>query len=133
MEKWARLTLFSFLYGNYIGVGGNPEEGSPQLLQPPIFLCADFADLKDANTLDAPQAGPLNDGEMPRTGFEPARLAALPPQSSASANSATWAFEWGAIIRLNPRLSRSLRLGFALDLIDVKLVSQKPIGCLLPD
>src|SRR5262249_28284537 len=28
---------------------------------------------------------------MPRTGFEPARLAALPPQSSASANSATWA------------------------------------------
>src|SRR6266566_677809 len=29
---------------------------------------------------------------VPRTGFEPARLAALPPQSSASANSATWAF-----------------------------------------
>src|SRR5690242_19408264 len=28
---------------------------------------------------------------LPRTGFEPARLAALPPQSSASANSATWA------------------------------------------
>src|SRR3954467_4650639 len=29
--------------------------------------------------------------EVPRTGFEPARLAALPPQSSASASSATWA------------------------------------------
>ena len=28
---------------------------------------------------------------MPRTGFEPARVATLPPQSSASANSATWA------------------------------------------
>src|SRR5215213_6139253 len=28
---------------------------------------------------------------MPRTGFEPARVASLPPQSSASANSATWA------------------------------------------
>ena len=32
---------------------------------------------------------------MPRTGFEPARLAALPPQSSASANSATWALYVG--------------------------------------
>ena len=30
--------------------------------------------------------------QVPRTGFEPARLSALPPQSSASANSATWAF-----------------------------------------
>ena len=29
---------------------------------------------------------------MPRTGFEPAHLSALPPQSSASANSATWAW-----------------------------------------
>src|SRR6476660_6721048 len=28
---------------------------------------------------------------MPRTGFEPARVASLPPQSSASASSATWA------------------------------------------
>src|SRR4051812_40001142 len=28
---------------------------------------------------------------MPRTGFEPARCYSLPPQSSASANSATWA------------------------------------------
>src|SRR5881628_2804274 len=28
---------------------------------------------------------------MPRTGLEPARVASLPPQSSASANSATWA------------------------------------------
>src|SRR4051794_17403714 len=29
--------------------------------------------------------------DMPRTGFEPARCYSLPPQSSASANSATWA------------------------------------------
>src|SRR5947207_2537324 len=29
---------------------------------------------------------------MPRTGFEPARVASLPPQSSASASSATWAW-----------------------------------------
>src|SRR6266480_6742150 len=28
---------------------------------------------------------------LPRTGFEPARCYSLPPQSSASANSATWA------------------------------------------
>jgi hypothetical protein len=33
--------------------------------------------------------------KMPRTGLEPARLAALPPQSSASANSATWAWTGG--------------------------------------
>jgi hypothetical protein len=33
----------------------------------------------------------LMTGQLPRTGVEPARLAALPPQSSASANSATWA------------------------------------------
>jgi hypothetical protein len=33
--------------------------------------------------------------KMPRTGLEPARLAALPPQSSASANSATWAWIGG--------------------------------------
>ena len=29
---------------------------------------------------------------VPRTGFEPARCYPLPPQSSASANSATWAW-----------------------------------------
>jgi len=29
---------------------------------------------------------------LPRTGFEPARVAPLPPQSSASANFATWAW-----------------------------------------
>src|SRR5258706_503333 len=29
---------------------------------------------------------------MPRTGFEPARCYSLPPQSSASASSATWAW-----------------------------------------
>ena len=40
---------------------------------------------------------------MPRTGFEPARLAALPPQSSASASSATWASCPGII-----RVSRSV-------------------------
>ena len=30
---------------------------------------------------------------VPRTGFEPAHLAALPPQSSVSTNFTTWAFE----------------------------------------
>src|SRR6266403_644992 len=46
---------------------------------------------------------------LPRTGFEPARLSALPPQSSASANSATWASGnqlTGQIIRPAPTLSR---------------------------
>src|SRR6266516_1171868 len=36
---------------------------------------------------------------MPRTGFEPARVASLPPQSSASASSATWARLRGIIRR----------------------------------
>src|SRR2546421_2654728 len=36
---------------------------------------------------------------MPRTGFEPARVASLPPQSSASASSATWARRRGIIRR----------------------------------
>ena len=35
---------------------------------------------------------------LPRTGFEPARVAPLPPQSSASANFATWAW-WGKYMR----------------------------------
>jgi hypothetical protein len=30
---------------------------------------------------------------VPRTGFEPARLWALPPEDSASTNFATWAFQ----------------------------------------
>src|SRR3954470_24288393 len=37
------------------------------------------------------EKNPPTGGCMPRTGFEPARVASLPPQSSASANSATWA------------------------------------------
>ena len=39
---------------------------------------------------------------MPRTGFEPARCYSLPPQSSASANSATWA--WGGDYTQESRL-----------------------------
>src|SRR5689334_16099811 len=45
---------------------------------------------------------------MPRTGFEPARVASLPPQSSASANSATWARVSRRIIRWTAGLSREL-------------------------
>ena len=32
---------------------------------------------------------------VPRTGFEPAHLAALPPEDSASTNFAIWAFDNG--------------------------------------
>src|SRR3954470_21007624 len=50
------------------------------------------------------EKNPPTGGCMPRTGFEPARLAALPPQSSASANSATWAFRLrGELYALVPR------------------------------
>ena len=35
---------------------------------------------------------------VPRTGLEPARLAALAPEASASTNSATWALQEGASI-----------------------------------
>src|SRR3954463_5037650 len=38
------------------------------------------------------EKNPPTGGCMPRTGFETARVASLPPQSSASANSATWAY-----------------------------------------
>ena len=53
------------------------------------------------------------DGFMPRTGFEPARVASLPPQSSASASSATWArvpFRYGGIIGSVRAVSRGSRL-----------------------
>ncbi len=33
--------------------------------------------------------------DVPRTGFEPAHLAALPPEDSASTNFATWASDNG--------------------------------------
>src|ERR1043165_6814595 len=39
--------------------------------------------------------------QVPRTGFEPARVASLPPQSSASASSATWANLTGLLYRLD--------------------------------
>src|SRR3954467_9851741 len=61
---------------------------------------------------------------MPRTGFEPARLAALPPQSSASASSATWAI-LRRIIRtffgLSSSCSPEAWLGISLDLSDQSL------------
>src|SRR3954463_6988051 len=41
------------------------------------------------------EKNPPTGGCMPRTGLEPARVASLPPQSSASANSATWAWKGG--------------------------------------
>src|SRR5437868_12658723 len=49
---------------------------------------------------------------MPRTGFEPARLSALPPQSSASANSATWAW-WGNYTRARRSVEMIVRGGRA--------------------
>ena len=47
---------------------------------------------------------------LPRTGFEPARLAALPPQSSASASSATWALFGTDYIRWKVAVEMELRL-----------------------
>ena len=44
---------------------------------------------------------------MPRTGFEPARLAALPPQGSASANFATWATLGPDVTNRSPPVERA--------------------------
>src|SRR5690242_9609621 len=49
----------------------------------------EIAELREIEMKKAIQIG--SPSRMPRTGLEPARVASLPPQSSASANSATWA------------------------------------------
>lgn len=38
--------------------------------------------------------------DVPTTGFEPARLAALPPQGSMSTNSTTWVFRTNIKIKM---------------------------------
>ena len=52
---------------------------------------------------------------MPRTGFEPARCYSLPPQSSASAHSATFAFDRFARDELKSSLAANARGSAMLD------------------